>query len=153
MNLLNKDFFKKLKKQRGINLTIFFALLVLFIACYALSFYTDLLAVSLAVGIIEVIVLVLFYYGAIFDKNKLLKLYKNINQGITQEDAYTFKKYDDETEHDGVKLIRLICSFTDEGEEYQRTLYFLQALPHPKLEENHIIKVKTYQNIILNIED
>ncbi len=153
MNLLDKNFFEKLKKQRNRNLIIFFILFVIFVACYAVSFYSNLLAVSLSVGIIEVIILVLYYYGAIFDKNKLLKLYKNINQGIAQEDTYTFKKFDDETEHDGVKLIRLICSFTDENEEFDRTLYFLQAIPYPELKENQSITVKTYQNIIINIED
>lgn len=153
MNLLDEKFFKKLKKQRNRNLVIFLVLSVFFIAFYIVSFYYNLLAVSLSVGIIEVIILVLFYYGTIFDKSKLLKLYKNINRGITQEDSYIFKKYDDETEHDGVKLIRLVCSFTDDGEEFERTLYFLQDLPHPALEKNQSMKVKTYQNIILNIED
>ncbi len=153
MNLLNEQFFIKLKKQRNVNLIIFAVLTIIFIIGYALSFLTNLLAVSLAVGIIGVIGLVLFYCGLILDKNKLLKLYKNINMGITQEDEYTFKRFDDETEHDGVKLIRLICSFTDENEEFERTLYFLTALKYPDLKENQLIKVKTYQNIIINIED
>lgn len=153
MNLLDEQFFIKLKKQRNVYLTIFFVLALIFVIGYVLSFLTNILAISLAVGIIGVIGLVLFYCGLILDKNKLLKLYKNINMGITQEDEYTFKRFDDETEHDGVKLIRLICSFTDENEEFERTLYFLTALNYPELKENQFIKVKTHQNIIINIED
>ncbi len=153
MNLLDEQFFIKLKKQRNVNLIIFTVLSIIFIIGYALSFLTNLLAVSLTVGIIGITALVLFYCGFILDKNKLLKLYKNINEGICQEDTYTFKRFDDETEHDGVKLIRLICSFTDENEEFERTLYFLTALKYPQLKENQTIKVKTHQNIIINIED
>lgn len=153
MNLLNEQFFIKLKKQRNVNLTIFIVFALIFIVGYSLSFLTNILAISLAVGIIGVAGLVLFYCGLILDKNKLLKLYKNINMGITQEEQYTFKRFDDETEHDGVKLIRLICSFTDENEEFERTLYFLTALKYPELKENQVIKVKTHQNIIIDIED
>ena len=153
MNLLNEQFFIKLKKQRNVNHTIFLILSLIFIIGYGLSFLTNILAISLVIGIVGVIALVLFYCGLILDKNKLLKLYKNINMGITQEDEYTLKRFDDETEHDGVKLIRLICSFKDENEEFERTLYFLTALKYPQLEENQLIKVKTHQNIIINIED
>lgn len=153
MNLLDEQFFLKLKKQRNTYLAIFLVLSLIFIIGYGLSFLTNILAVSLAVGIIGIIALVLFYCGLILDKNKLLILYNNINTGITQKDEYTFKRFDDETEHDGVKLIRIICSFTDENEEFERTLYFLTALKYPELKENQIIKVTTHQNIIINIED
>ncbi|MBE7092365.1 MAG: hypothetical protein E7365_04225 [Clostridiales bacterium] len=153
MNLLDNEFITKTKKQRNINLILFFLLLTLFFICYIFSFYTNNLIISLIVGIVGIIALVLFYYGLIFDKSKLLKLHKNINNGIFQEDTYIFKRYDDETEHDGVCLLRVICSFTDENEEFERTLYFLKAVSHPDLTEGQKIKVKTYQNIILYIED
>lgn len=153
MNLLDNDFFIKLKKKRNINLIVFFIITIFFCCAYVLSFYSNNLLISIAVGIASVVLLVLYYYGFIFDKIKLIKLYKNILNGITQEDSYTFKKFDDETEHDGVKLLRVICSFTDDNEEFERTLYFLKALPYPELSQGKKIKVKTYQNIILDIED
>ena len=153
MNLLDEQFFIQLKKKRNVNLIIFLILSAIFIVGYALSFLTNILLVSLAIGIVGVICLTLFYCGLIFDKNKLLKLYKNINTGITQTDEYTFKRFDDETEHDGVKLIRVICSFTEDNEEFERTLYFLTDLKYPELKENQLIKVTTHQNIIIKIED
>ena len=79
MNLLDEQFFIKLKKQRNVNLTIFLIFSLIFIIGYGLSFLTNILAISLVIGIVGVIALVLFYCGLILDKNKLLKLYKNIN--------------------------------------------------------------------------
>ncbi len=153
MNLFNEDFFVKLKKKKSTLVLIFIALCILFTTLYVLSFLTNQLYISIITGAVSVIVLVLFYYGLIFDKAKLIKLYKNINQGICQEESYTFNEFDGPTEHDGVKLIRLMCSFTDENEIFERTLYFVEELPHPTLKKGQTIKVKTYQNIILNIED
>ncbi len=153
MNLLDEQFFIQLKKKRNANLIIFLILFAIFITGYALSFLTNILAISLIIGIVGVIGLTLFYCGLIFDKNKLLKLYNNIKTGITQTDEYTFKRFDDETEHDGVKLIRIICSFTEDNEEFERTLYFLTDLKYPELKENQLIKVTTHQNIIIKIED
>lgn len=152
MNLIKEDFFDNLRKKRNFFLIIFFALCVVFLGAYVLSFYLNILWVSILTGIFAVIVLVLFYYGLIFDKSKLLKLYKNINSGIFQEDTYYFKKTDDFTEHDGVQLLRLICTFEDEGEVFERTLYFICAQGYPTLTEGQKIKVKAHQNIIIDIE-
>ncbi len=153
MNLLKEDFFENLTKKRNTLLIVFCVLTLVLLAAYVLSFYINILWVSILVGIVAVVFLVLFYYGLIFDKNKLIKLYKNINSGIYQEDTYLFKSFDDLTEHDGVRLIRVICTFNDENEVFERTLYFLSDLPYPSLEEGQQIKVKTHQNIIINIED
>ena len=105
------------------------------------------------IGIFAVIISVFYYYGLIFDKNKLLKLYNGVLEGITQKDTYTFKKADDFTEHDGVRLLRLICTFEDDGEVFERTLYFISDIPYPHLEEGQKIQVETHRNIIINIED
>ncbi len=153
MNLLKEDFFEKLRKKRNMLMIIFIILALVFLTAYIFSFYINILWVSILTGVLSVIILVLFYYGLIFDKNKLLKLFKNVNSGIYQEDTYFFKKFDDYTEHDGVRLLRVICTFNDENEVFERTLYFLCALPYPDLTEGQKIKVKTHQNIIINIED
>jgi hypothetical protein len=153
MNLLDEQFFHNLKKKKNTATCIFIILCLLFTTAYVLSFFSNLLYVSVLTGIIAVVILVLFYYALVFDKVKLLKLYKNINSGIYQEDSFVFNEYDGPTEHDGVKLIRLTCTFTEDNETFDRTLYFIEAVPSPTLEKGQIIKVKTYQNIILNIED
>ena len=153
MNLLNEVFFDELRTKRNVFLILFLILFIVFTAIYIFTFFLNTLWISLVAGIIEVIVLVLFYYGTIFDKIKLLKLYRNILTGITQEDSYFFKKTDDFTVHDGVRLLRLICTFKDDGEIFERTLYFLSDLEHPTLKEGQKIKVRTHQNIIVNIED
>ncbi len=152
MNLISEAYFEKLKKSRSILLLIFFVLLAVCLGLYYFSFYSNSLYVSLFAGIASVILLALFFYGFIFEKSKLLKLYAGISSGIYQEDTYFFKKLDGLTEHDGVKLMRVICCFYEESEEFDRTLYFLSCLPYPELKDNQMITVKTYQNIILNIE-
>lgn len=152
MNLLNKNFFDELRKKRNIFLILFFILFIIFTCLYVFTFFLNTLWISITTGIIEVVFLVLFYYGTVFEKNKLLKLYKSISTGITQEDTYFFKRTDDFTEHDGVRLLRLICTFEDDSEVFERTLYFLSALEYPTLEEGQKIKVRTHQNIIVNIE-
>ena len=152
MNLISKDFFIDLNKKRDKLMLIYILLFLFFAICYCISFIFNIIFIPIAWGIISVVSLVLFYYGLIFDKNKLLKLYKNIQSGITQEDNYCFIKYDGSTEHDGVRLTRLICTFTDDNETFERTLYFLSDLPSPELESGADIKVKTYQNIIVDIE-
>lgn len=153
MNLLDKNFFLNLRNRRNTLLIVFIILAVILTATYILSFLLNNLWLSIGVGIMSVVVLVLFFYGLIFDKNKLLKFYSGLMNGITQEDIYTFIKTDDVTEHDGVRLLRLICSFEDDGEVFERTLYFLCDLPHPTLESGQKVKVKTHRNIIINIED
>ena len=153
MNLLKADFFDKLKKQRNRLLIIFIVLVMLFMAVYFFSFYLNILWISMLIGVFAVIICVLFFYGLIFDKNKLLKLYNDVLKGITQEDSYTFKNYDGITEHDGVRLIRLICTFEDDNEIFERTLYFLTDLPYPQLKEGQQIQVETHRNIIINIKD
>ncbi len=153
MNLLDKDFFLNLRNRRNTLLIVFIILTVILTATYILSFLLNNLWLSMGIGVVSVTVLVLFFYGLIFDKNKLLKFYSGLMNGITQEDTYTFIKTDDITEHDGVRLLRLLCSFEDSGEVFERTLYFLCDLPHPALEHGQKIKVKTHRNIIVNIED
>ena len=153
MNLLDKDFFYKLRNKRNSFLIVFVILTIIFTIAYVMSFMFNNLWLSIGLGVISVIVLVLFFYTLIFDKNKLLKFYRDVMNGITQEDIYTFTKIDGETEHDGVCLLRLICTFDDDGETFERTLYFLCDLPHPTLESGQKIKVKTHRNIIINIED
>ena len=152
MNLFPEEFFKKIRRSRNILLGIFIALSIIFCGLYIASFFSGNLYVSLATGISAVIVLVLFFYGLVYEKNKLIKLQKSLNKGITQNDTYTFESFDDFTEHDGVKLLRLLCSFSDEGETFERTLYFLCALPYPQLHQGQTISVKTHQNIIVNID-
>ena len=153
MSLLEKDFFDNLRKKRNNFLILFIAVIVVFLAAYVFSFYLNVLWVSILIGIFAVIISVLYHYSLIYDKNKLLKFYDSVLNGITQKDTYTFKKTDDLTEHDGVRLLRLICTFEDDGEVFERTLYFLSDLPHPTLKEGQKIKVETHRNIIINIED
>ena len=153
MNLLNESFFNDLSKKKSICLAIFFILCIVFLGLYVFSFYFNILWIPMIIGISSVIVLVLFYYGLIFDKSKLLKFYKSVHTGITQEDTYLFKSTDDFTEHDGLRLLRLICTFDSDGETFERTLYFLRDLEYPTLKEGQQIKVRTHQNIIVNIED
>ena len=93
-----------------------------------------------------------FYFLTVFEPQKLLKLYRNIRKGITQEDTYRFEADEEDTEHDGVRLHRIRASFNDNDQTFDRTLYFIAALPHPPLTPGTQITVKTYQNIILDIE-
>ncbi len=153
MNLLQKNFFEHLRKKRNIFLCVFIIFSVALLALYIYSFTFNKLWITMLIGISSVIFLVLFYYGAIFDKNKLLKFYNSVFLGITQDDSYVFEKTDDVTEHDGVRLLRLLCTFEDDGEVFNRTLYFLSDLPYPELKEGSVIKVKTHRNIIIYIED
>ncbi len=152
MNLIDDLFFMKLEKKHGALLISFFVLTAVCAACYVLSFYSAKLYVSLAVGIISVTACILFYYRFVFEKQRLLKLRKNIASGLSQEDTYVFDKLDGATEHDGVHLMR-VRAFYPEGEgDYDRTLYFIEALPYPALENGQEFRVKTYRNIILDIE-
>lgn len=153
MNLLQEDFFISLRKKRNILLIVFIFCVIVLASTYFYSFTFNTLWIPLLIGIASVIFLVLFYYGAIYDKSKLLKFQKSVLTGITQEDSYTFERTDDITEHDGIRLLRLLCTFVDDGETFNRTLYFLADLPHPELIEGSVIKVKTHRNIIINIED
>ncbi len=151
MNLLDVSFFQLTNKKHTLFLTLFFILCVISAAGYGFSFLSGNVYISLACGIAAVTICILFYYLTVFEKQKLLKLYKNIHRGITQEDTYIFDSTDGETEHDGVRLQRLRVSFKDDGQFFDRTLYFIEALPHPKLTPGQQIHVKTYQNIILDI--
>ncbi len=153
MTLINKDFFIELRKKRNKLLALFIALTVLFLIAYISSFYFNILWISMFIGIFAVIISVLYYYTLIYDKNKLLKFYNDVLNGITQKDTYVFKKTDELTEHDGVRLLRLICTFEDDGEVFERTLYFLSDIPHPTLIEGQKIQVETHRNIIINIEE
>lgn len=152
MNLISETYFEKLKKSRVILSIVFILLLIACGIAYYFSFFSNNLYISIATGVFSVILLALFFYGLIYEKSKLLKLYANISSGIYQQDTYFFKRFDELTEHDGVKLMRVICCFYEEGEEFDRTLYFLPYLPYPQLKENQMINVKTHQSIILNIE-
>jgi len=152
MNLFSDVFFKETEKKRNRLLAVFIVLCILCAALYTGSFFFGNLYISLAVGICSVVFLVLFFYGLIYEKNKLLKLNKSLISGITQSNTYTFERLDGFTEHDGVKLLRLICSFTDEGEVFERTLYFLCALPYPELKQGQQLTVTTHRNIIVNID-
>lgn len=151
MNILDISFFEKTDKKFTLYLILFFILCLAAAVGYGLSFLSGNLYISLVVGIAAVTVCVLFYYIAVFKHQKRMKLYKNIRRGITQEDTFRFERFDGKTEHDGVGLIRLIASFEDDGQTFDRTLYFIEALPHPELKTGQKIAVKTYQNIILDI--
>ena len=66
--ICNRNPFIKLKKKRNINLIVFFIITIFFCCAYVLSFYSNNLLISIAVGIASVVLLVLYYYGFIFDK-------------------------------------------------------------------------------------
>ena len=152
MDLIVDGFFDSLKKKRRIYLLVYALLTLAFTFAYVFSFRFNVLYAPLLIGASGVITLVLFYYGLIFDKSKLIKLNKNMSVGIRQNDTYRFSSLDGDTEHDGIRLVRLLCTFEDEGEAFERTLYFLKDLPYPTLSEGQEIRVETYQNIILRID-
>lgn len=152
MNLLNVSFFQKTQKKYTIFTVLFFILCCLCAIGYGFSFLSGNLYISIAAGIAAVTICVFFYYLTIFEAQKLLKLYRNIRNGITQEDTYRFEIDEEDTEHDGVRLHRIQASFHDADQTFDRTLYFIAALPRPTLTPGMQITVKTYQNIILDIE-
>lgn len=152
MNLLDASFFQKTQKKYTLFTVLFFVLCCLCAAGYGLSFLSGNLYVSIAAGIASVTICVFFYYLAVFESQKLLKLYRNIHKGITQKDTCRFEADEEDTEHDGVRLHRIRASFDDDEQVFNRTLYFIAALPHPTLTSGTQITVKTYQNIILDIE-
>ncbi|GEM_PF-2569586 len=152
MNLLDASFFQKTQKKHTFFTVLFFVLCCLCAVGYGFSFLSGNLYISIAAGIASVTICVLFYFLTVFEPQKLLKLYRNIRKGITQEDTYRFEADEEDTEHDGVRLHRIRASFNDNDQTFDRTLYFIAALPHPPLTPGTQITVKTYQNIILDIE-
>ncbi len=152
MSLIDDSFFIKLEKKHSVSLVVFFVLIAICVTCYVISFYSANLFVSLGVGIASVTICILFYYGNVFEKQRLLRLRRDISCGLAQEDSYVFDKLDGATEHDGVRLMRVRAFYPGQDNDYDRTLYFIEALPYPELHKGQKITVKTYRNIITDIE-
>ncbi len=153
MNLINKDFFANKEKKMSFKVIILLIIITVFLVAYIYSFKANVFWISLLIGVAGVSAALVYYYLVIFQDKKLLKLYKNISSGIFQEDEYTFDCFEELTEHDGVMLRRVRAVFVSDGQTFERTLYFLHALPYPKLQKGQKIHVRTYQNIITYIKD
>lgn len=151
MEIIKKDEFKRLSAKHSRNLLIFIFVVLAFTSAYIYSFTFDNLFISLAVGIVGVICCVLFYFAFLFEIGKLLKLYKDINDGIFQEESYIFLSEDIATEHDGVRLNSINVLLFEDGQQFEKTLYFITALDVPKLETNQSFTAKTFRNIIIEI--
>jgi len=153
MDLLDKGYFLTLEKKLTVKTVIFLIICVLCLVGYIYSFTFGLLYASMLAGVAGVIICILYYYLAIFEIKHLVKLNRNIAMGISQEDTFVFEKLDGETEYDGVRLTRLLTSYTGDDELFERTLYFISALPHPTLEVKQKITVRTYRNIIIEMKE
>ena len=155
MQILSGEKIKKIENKSSRNLLIFCFICVFFLVAYAFSFTLDNLLISILTGVIGVIVSLIFYYTFVFEGLKLVKLFKDVKQGITQEETYTFISNDIFTEHDGLRLNSINVTYVDEGEIYERTLYFICALEKPELKVGQTFVAQTFRNIIteININD
>ncbi len=153
MNILSKKNYDLISKKHNRGLILFFAFLLLGIVGYIISFKSGILFVSLVVGVLAVIICSAIYFSAVFEYEKLIKLFKNSKIGINQEERYTFIKFDGETERDGIKLSRITAKYTNENEEYERTLYSVKALPFVELKTLAEYTFTTYQNIIISVKE
>ena len=151
MQLLSNEKIKKIEGKASRNLILFIVVCALFIALYAFSFAFDSLVLSICSGIIGVIICLVLYYALVYENLKLIKLFKDIKQGILQEETYTFISNDIFTEHDGLRLNSINTTYFEEGETFERTLYFVCALDMPELKEGQTFVAHTFRNIITEI--
>lgn len=151
MQLLSGEKIKKIENKSSRNLIIFIAICALFITLYAFSFTLDNLLISIAVGVIGVIVCLVFYYSAVYEHLKLVKLFKDVNEGIFQEETYTFVSNDIFTEHDGLRLNSISVTYIENDETFERTLYFVSTLDKPELKAGQTFVARTFRNIIIEI--
>lgn len=155
MELLSGETVKKIENKLSRNLVVFCFICVLFLVAYAFSFTLDNLIISILCGVIGVIVSLIFYYAFVFEHLKLVSFFKDVKQGITQEETYTFVSNDIFTEHDGLRLNSINVTYIDEDETFERTLYFICALEFPQLKEGQTFVARTFRNTIteINIKD
>ncbi len=151
MQLLPSDKIKKIENATMRNLMIFIFICIAFALLYAFSFTLDNLLISIACGVIGVIISLVFYYALVHENLKLVKLFKDVHQGISQEETYTFVCGDLFTEHNGLRLNSINTTYVDEGEIFERTLYFVTALDKPTLKEGQTFVARTFRNIIIEI--
>lgn len=151
MELLSSEKIKKIQDKSSRNFVIFCFICVLFLVAYVFSFTFDSLIISILCGVVGVIVSLIFYYAFVFEGLKLVKLFKDVKQGILQKETYVFVGNDIFTEHDGLRLNSINVTYVDEGETFERTLYFVSALEYPTLSEGQTFVAHTFRNIITEI--
>ena len=151
MQLLSSEKIKKIENKTSRNLIIFIAICALFIALYAFSFTFDSLLISILTGVAGVIVCLVLYYSAVYENLKLVKLFKDVKEGIFQEETYTFVSNDIFTEHDGLRLNSISVTYIENDATFERTLYFVCALDKPALKEGQTFVARTFRNIIIEI--
>ena len=151
MQLLSVERVKKIEDKQARNLLILIFMCVLFAAIYGFSFTLDNLIISIAIGVAGVTLCLVFYYACVYESAKLVRLFKDIRQGISQEETYTFVNNDIFTEHNGVRLNSINTTYSDAGEIFERTLYFVTVLEYPSLKEGQVFTAHTFRNIIIEI--
>lgn len=152
MKLYAAEDIRKNRKKLTVSLIVFFAILAAALALYAYSFVSGVFWIPFVTGLAGAVVSILFYFLVVFEKAKLSHFFDSAARGITQTDTYRFESFDGLTEHDGVRLMSVKALFEDEGQTFDRSLYFLDVLPYPDLKKGDVITVTTHQNVIIELD-
>lgn len=151
--IYNQQYISKLKRNRAYLSAAFFVLACLMAAAYVLSIVLlNIQGVSIAIAVVGVLGLAVFYILLIGPLSAVLKTVKEAQNGLKNEEKMYFEEYGEEQLKDGVYyLVMKVEAPNEEGRSQERELLVQKGL-EPALNRGEAFMANTFQRVLLGYE-